>query len=258
MIQSNGLPHEQVNPPYTPYMWMDLTSGEIFVCIDNTRDANIWMGQNDTSVLGPIRTNNLIYKQGEFTGGNATDISGNGNDITVSGGSASTYLGMPGVYLDGSTNTVGMGEVDFTDFSISFWYKPNTNTTLYRWLSIGNWNDLGSLVLYNSSSVGMVGGTVLPNDDNQINVNSVNHMSGSKLDHIVYTRSADNTKIYLNGILKNSTTRVISPTQQVTGTLTIGDNSSSAKGWFAGLRIYDACINNDGVLALYNEPVKMW
>lgn len=32
------------NPPFIPYMWLNSASGELFSCIDNTIDSNIWKG----------------------------------------------------------------------------------------------------------------------------------------------------------------------------------------------------------------------
>jgi hypothetical protein len=43
-------PTVAVNPPHLYATWLNGTSGEEFVCIDNTSGANIWKGQMGTTV----------------------------------------------------------------------------------------------------------------------------------------------------------------------------------------------------------------
>lgn len=252
MIISNRPPNEYINPPTTPYMWSNTDTGEVFVCIDNSKDSNVWVGQDGTIVTNEIPTNGLYYKQGSFSGGAATDISGNGRDIVVNGGVASSYFGLDGVYLDGTANDTGLASVDLLDFTISFWFKQLDPTVMNRWLSIAHWNDSGSLLLYTSTTFGMKGCTALPNDDNQLNSNSNTNVGKTSLEHIIYTREGTNTKIYLNGSLSNEAS-VVSNSQHVLGKLTIGDAGDSAKGWFAGLRIYDRCLDSTELLLLHSE-----
>ena len=38
------------NPKYIPCSWVNTSSGEIFICTDNTTDANVWVGQLGTTV----------------------------------------------------------------------------------------------------------------------------------------------------------------------------------------------------------------
>jgi hypothetical protein len=38
------------NPPCVPVTWMNLTTGELFICTDNTIDSNVWVGQIETDV----------------------------------------------------------------------------------------------------------------------------------------------------------------------------------------------------------------
>ena len=39
---SSGSPTVTTNPDIAPVTWLNIISGEIFVCVDNTIDANIW------------------------------------------------------------------------------------------------------------------------------------------------------------------------------------------------------------------------
>jgi|GEM_PF-4181329 len=50
MITANRPPNIYVNPPVTPYLWQDLEGGELYVCTDNTRDKNVWVGQKGSKV----------------------------------------------------------------------------------------------------------------------------------------------------------------------------------------------------------------
>jgi hypothetical protein len=45
-----GNPTVDVNPAFVPCSWLNVLTGEIFVCTDNTTGANIWKGQLGTSV----------------------------------------------------------------------------------------------------------------------------------------------------------------------------------------------------------------
>ena len=38
------------NPPMIPFMWLNSVSGELFSCLDNTTDTNIWIGTLGTEV----------------------------------------------------------------------------------------------------------------------------------------------------------------------------------------------------------------
>lgn len=48
-----GSPTISVNPSVAFVTWLNTTSGEIFVCTDNTVGANVWYGQMGTTVPTP-------------------------------------------------------------------------------------------------------------------------------------------------------------------------------------------------------------
>ncbi len=50
MIISNSPPYETANPPYTPYLWINIDTGEVFICTDNAVNSNVWVGQRGTSI----------------------------------------------------------------------------------------------------------------------------------------------------------------------------------------------------------------
>lgn len=46
-------PHDPtitVNPKRPIVSWLNTVTGELFICVDNTTDSNIWKGQMGTSV----------------------------------------------------------------------------------------------------------------------------------------------------------------------------------------------------------------
>lgn len=49
-------PSIDTNPASMPVTWLNLTSGELFTCIDNTAGANKWVGTRGTSI-GPVLIN---------------------------------------------------------------------------------------------------------------------------------------------------------------------------------------------------------
>jgi hypothetical protein len=44
-------PTTNVNPPDKGVLWLNLKTGEIFVCIDNTENKNIWIGSKDNIII---------------------------------------------------------------------------------------------------------------------------------------------------------------------------------------------------------------
>ena len=38
------------NPARTPYSFLNTSSGELFICMDNTPDNNVWKGQLGTEI----------------------------------------------------------------------------------------------------------------------------------------------------------------------------------------------------------------
>ena len=56
-------PTVTINPTIDSATWLNTTTGEIFVCIDKTADANHWMGTNETEIPTPPQsTVNLFNK----------------------------------------------------------------------------------------------------------------------------------------------------------------------------------------------------
>ena len=49
-IVSQNNPAYNTNPPYAPFIWTNYVTGEMFVCIDNTKDNNVWQGQAGTTI----------------------------------------------------------------------------------------------------------------------------------------------------------------------------------------------------------------
>jgi hypothetical protein len=244
-------PTISVNPMKSWATWLNVTTGELFICVVNTTDNNEWSGQHGTYTIREPTSPYFI--QGEYDGSKVLDISGNGRDIAVSGGYNYGYKDLHAVHLDGANNTTGMGSVDFLDVSISFWFRSE-NTALKRWLSIGTWANSGTLLFYNVD-YGMKGCVALPNDAAQIGSGSALPLTG--LQHICLIRDSGNSKskMYCNGSFVAEDTDPDSTTH-IAGPLTIGDSADSAKGVVADLRIYDRVLTDDEILALYKLHKK--
>lgn len=45
-----GNPTITINPVRVPVSWLNTVTGEIFVCIDNTTDDNVWVGTAGTTI----------------------------------------------------------------------------------------------------------------------------------------------------------------------------------------------------------------
>ena len=85
-----GDPTIDVNPNMVGVSWLNITSGELFICTDVSTDSNIWKGQlgsvvtpaldhvfdifNDNSTYALYRLNETVEDEGDVYNGTATDI----------------------------------------------------------------------------------------------------------------------------------------------------------------------------------------
>lgn len=250
-----GLPTLDVNPDKVGATWLALSIGILFVCIDNTTDANIWRGSNG-QYIEPVPSDPW-YQQGIYSGGTATDISGNGRNCTVVSGKRydafnETYGEEDGVYMLTSTQTTGCGS--FTgqlNFTLSSWVSlTDTPSGVLKLFGIGTWPNNGSMLMYaNGSSFAQ--GVILNVDNNQVGVGSVFTSAKGPLQHVCMVRDEDAHYCYINGVLRGTSGGTVSPTQTMTGNITMGQNSSNKAHWCADTRIFTRALSATEVLALY-------
>lgn len=156
-------PSVNVNPPQTGAVWINATTGEIFTCIDNTENRNIWKSQFGR-VIAPssvppfdILNDNSCVAYFPFNG-NANDVGGNyngewgGNEKYIPSGwnQAAFFDGASYINVKQPVNSLPA-------FSISFWVKTEqsaegdahwTNPTMIAIATAGRSRDIGIACKY--------------------------------------------------------------------------------------------------------------
>lgn len=64
-------PTTSINPPKIPVSWLNTSSGEVFVCIDNTTNNNVWIS---TSVGKPLYRGAHVYRLSDYTVATSSEI----------------------------------------------------------------------------------------------------------------------------------------------------------------------------------------
>ncbi len=88
-----GNPTIDVNPGQEGVTWVNMTTGELFVCIDATVDTNIWIGQFGTAILYRP-SDGMTFCSGDIVSNLVTDISGNDYHMVADGSIPSTKVGL--------------------------------------------------------------------------------------------------------------------------------------------------------------------
>ncbi len=77
---SENNPPLDFNPIDKGFKWLNIKTGETFVCLNNNEGKNVWKGDNGTIVM-PIPPKNKIDILGNGTGVALYPLEGNGNDL---------------------------------------------------------------------------------------------------------------------------------------------------------------------------------
>ncbi|MGZ3753775.1 MAG: LamG domain-containing protein [Mucilaginibacter sp.] len=203
--------------------------------------------------------------------GNATDLSGNGNNGTLNSVSSTTdRFGNTGGALsfNGSSSYVSVADnaalrLSSTDFTLNAWVKLDTYNSSYgsqimSKRTSGANNGWGwSITGYSSSPVGVGfygpgGGSTNAFGTDTIGTGTW-HMITS-----VYNNSAQQLTIYIDGVFDNVTSSVASPNGSITAALNIGRDVATAGYYFQGamdeVRIYNAALDTAAINGLFHQP----
>lgn len=249
----SGDPTITTNPELIGASWLNITTGNVFHCMDNTVDANVWRGKY---WIEPMPTD-PYYLQGPYSGGQATDISGNARHITVASGGAYSKTApngdtLYGCTLAGANQTTGMGSKTFSGgFTVSFWYlQTSTFTDLERWFAIHTWASAGAMLLYTLNGTQFQFGTAL---DSDYQPPASGQVSKVWLTHVCLSRAETLTTYdcYINGkLIAQGTGRT---TTALSGIVTIGDSANGPEGYMLDLNIYDKALTAAEVKALFHK-----
>lgn len=206
----------------------------------------------------------------DVVSGRVNDISGNGNNGTLSGISTSTFYTVgkigQGFKFDAVDDYVDVGDLSGvegkTALSVSLWVKSTEteNVSVADTIIAKSGSGADTFELYweqnESVSFCVVGssGTSCGGADTAIAsyANGIPIGSGRNWYHIagVYDSVAGNVKVYVNGVLGGTTGSLSSLTQNSTHTIKIGTTWS---GTIDDVRIYNRALSASEVLQLYNQ-----
>jgi len=151
--ESASDPTNDANPEATGAEWHNTTSGQIFICTDNTVNSNVWIGQKDSFVSGG---------RGLFGGGTNTA----GNDVidieyveisTLSGGTDFGDLSTVNSQVTGTSNSINERGL-FAGGGVGG--AGQSNKIEYVTIStLGNVTDFGDLSVARTSPGGLSNGT---------------------------------------------------------------------------------------------------
>jgi len=267
------LPHNYVNPanPTThinPRMvnmtWLNVTSGEIFTCTDNTPNANVWFGLNDT-YISPIRRIDLLLEILHPNIVSLDDSSGNNNDALSMGATRSDGVSyFDSIAFDGAVATKPItGDIGFTtssSWSLSTWVYQTERSTSGQAdiLSIGDSG--GAWCALNIKDDGTIGGgfdddvsPVWPFSSQVVPLNTWTHLG------VTYNRITDLAQMYSNGVPITTSNSDISGVGSGTATVgyTIGWRYNKDLDHFVGRicmpRAYHCALTSVEMLKLYEE-----
>lgn len=123
--------------PVLSATWLNSTSGEIFVCIDNTTDENTWVGQLGTVILfDDIYFNSvvlLLSMDGSDGGITFTDLSSSVATVTAEGNAAVSTarqkFGTGSLELDATSSYLETDQISLAgDFTIECWIYHDART----------------------------------------------------------------------------------------------------------------------------------
>ena len=261
IIKSAQDPTTNINPPNKGTIWVNTTTGEIFVCVDNTPNKNVWKGCFG-KVVSPITFNTVdVFGDGSCIAfyrfdSNLNDDTGqfnaskNGNiqyDIGIHGNCV--QIG-DGAYID-FVNT----ELPYRELTVSLWVKaPRRNQVIINFFDSSNHADLYYWGGDENPSIGL----------NTWNMDCYGDYAAlDDWTHIVAVFNFDalkeNFKLYINGEVRSLKYTRGSPKLNSLGTVKRvttfshpGDTSQLFQGCIDQLRIFNRALSDEEAQQLYN------
>ncbi len=207
----------------------------------------------------------------EKSGSNAYDTSANGHDASLTGTTPTIgKVGYARNFNGGTDDGVVSSHADFdltaTGITLETWVKWNGTTTpvhqniIHRYDLTGQW--IYSLRGYHNGGTNVWRGTINGVDVAADEVSSTSAPVANRWTHVALTYDGTNMKIYINGVLENTTNRG-SVTQTSTRQVTIG-NDENVNWGFPGIidqaRVYNYARTPAQIAWDYNKgaPVAWW
>lgn len=215
------------------------------------------------SAIGQIPTNGLV---GYWPfNGNATDVSGNGNNGIVNGATLTTdrFGNQNSAYsFDGINDQIVVADTNILDItknlSLCAWIKPasfgSENKIITKFppnsYQLSVWNNKAIIQICPNGQPDYWDNKCISNDS--ININKWSFICG------IYDYDNNLMKVYINGVLEKSVS-VSGQINSGNAPVIIGNFYGGTNWWWHGviddIRIYNRALSATEILALYNESI---
>lgn len=237
-------PSISTNPAVIGKTWVNVTTGEIFVCTDATAGANVWVGQLG-SVVNQLPRSGLLLEYLSCTGMAILDSSGNTRDIVTSSFVKGSAPIGDGFISDGSTSeaVIPIDLSAISEWAVSFWFFVDEARSYHRFLEVGDWTSTSAMLWFASAStiyLGLGGSTA-----------SIESSYAGQWVHVVTNYDGETGTMILN----NDESASLGYTETPDSTMTLGSDEESYDGKIAGLRIYNRVLSGAEIAELYQEVV---
>lgn len=216
---NKGDPTIDVNPRRLYATWLNLTSGELFICTDATTGANVWYGQAGTVVSSEYdpyfdSVELLLHGNGAHNSSSIIDSSNRGASPSLTGTviTSSNHYKFNGssLYFDGGTYleypASSYWEIGTGDFTLETWVyflgpakaiDNNGNRVSYIFEAYNcHLLEIGGTSTDTGVSIGIWDGTNPFFGDTSMNYNTWYHIAVSRVSGIVY--------LFFNGVMIKS------------------------------------------------------
>lgn len=186
------------------------------------------------------------------SGALTTDSSGQGKTLTNNNTATETtgkYGG--GVAFNGTDQSLTIAEdfnIGATNWSISVWAKPSSSSQIGGVVAIGNGGSNG-FSIYQGNGSGSAGNKIDGHLHGVVWLPSGVDWTGTDFNHVVMTRDTTTTRIYVNGVHRNSTTATPGAPNDV---FEIGKMASAEwAGSIDEVAIFSSALSADQIKELY-------
>jgi len=245
-------------------MWINNTTGEIFICIDYTIDNNVWVGQitgkkisNKIITLESIKSYNLIahfnfhhIKGDKFLSSN-NEISAYFNDLSQSSNTPFNE-GKSCYFSKKSELEIKNGEYFMLDiFSIAYWVKPKhlkESTHIHK-------DEMGEFSIWQDRN-GRINCQCGDEIGNTMGTTSIGSIQENEWNHITIIKNNDYFEIYINAIKQNVTNYgpVITVSKKTDTDIDIGYGyKDEYNGHFDELYFFDRVLLPEEITILKNN-----
>lgn len=200
-----------------------------------------------------LKNNANLKAYYRFESGNLTvDSSGNSKTLTNNNTATETtgkYGG--GVAVNGTNQSLTIAEdfnIGATNWTISVWAKPSSSSQLGGVVAIGN-GAFDGFSIYQANGGGSAGNKIDGHLHGITWVPTGVDWTGTDFDHVVMTRDTTTTRIYVNGIYRNSKTETPGAPNDV---FEIGKMSTSYWGGSIDeVAVFNTALSADQIKELY-------